>query len=281
MVLAIASGKGGTGKTTVSVALALSSREPVTLLDCDVEGANDFLFFDHIVTGEIPVTVPVPCVDQSLCVGCGECRLICEYNAIVTVAGKARVFDELCHGCGGCARVCKMNAITEYSLEIGTVTSARAGTVTLVKGDLAIGRSMSPPVIRAVKKHINFGGITIIDSPPGTSCPMIQAVKGADYTILVTEPTPFGLHDLTLAVQVIRTLGIPFGVIINRCDTGNDGVEKFCENEKIEVLLKIPDRRDVAEFCSRGRPITEIGDDYCRIFSDLLDNLLMHTGARK
>lgn len=280
MVIAIASGKGGTGKTTVSVALALSSGKPVTLLDCDVEGANDFLFFDHIETGRYPVTVPIPVVDASKCDGCGKCRSLCEYNAIVVVKGKACVYSELCHSCGGCARVCPRSAITETPLDIGTITTANAASVSLVKGELSIGRSMSPPVIRAVKERARRDGLNIIDSPPGTSCPMIQAVKGSDYVILVTEPTPFGLHDLILAVRVIRVLGIPFGVIINRCDTGNDGVERFCEREQIEILMRIPDRRDIAELCSKGIPITLAGGEYKRMFATLLDHLQTNTGVR-
>lgn len=279
MVIAVASGKGGTGKTTVSTALSISAQKEITLLDCDVEGANDELFFGSAEEELTAVTVPIPAVTTDLCDGCGKCQAICEYNAIVIIAKKARVYPELCHSCGGCALVCPQQAIQESPVRIGTITKSKKGTVTLVSGELEIGRAMSPPVIREVKKHITAQGINIIDSPPGTSCPMINAIKRSDFAILVTEPTPFGLHDLVLAVRTVRMLGIPFGVIINRCDSGDERVDTYCSKENIEILMKIPDERKIAEAISRGKTILDADESYRARFSALLDRIVSLKGG--
>jgi MinD superfamily P-loop ATPase len=278
MVIAIASGKGGTGKTTVATALALSSDEPVTLLDCDVEGANDAIFFSTEDKTVTDVTVQIPVVDRNRCTGCGECLSVCAYNAIVVVKGKALVFPELCHSCGGCVRVCAANAITENAQRIGSVTNSRSGNITLAGGELSIGNAMSPPVIRQVKAHIGKDGITIIDSPPGTSCPMITAVKHADYVVLVTEPTPFGLHDLKLAVKTVRMLSLPFGVVVNRSDSGDSRVDEYCVSEQIDILMKIPDRIDIARNISGGKTILDSGSEFRPMFKELLHTLKKRTG---
>lgn len=273
MIIAVASGKGGTGKTTVATALALSAAEPVTLLDCDVEGANDALFFESEKKETYDVTVDIPFIERNKCTGCGACLSMCEFNAIVVVGGKALVFQELCHSCGGCVRVCKEKAIIEKPVRIGSITKAESGIVSLAGGELSIGNAMSPPVIREVKRDVRKDGITIIDSPPGTSCPMINAVKGSDYVLLVTEPTPFGLHDLKLAVRTVRMLGLPFGVVINRCDSGDSRVKDYCMSEHIEVLMMIPDRIEIAQNCSRGKTILDSGTEFEPLFHILLDTI--------
>jgi MinD superfamily P-loop ATPase len=257
MQIAIASGKGGTGKTTLAVALAQSWSGPVQLLDCDVEAPNASIFLSLENAAERPVSVPVPVVDSSRCTGCGKCAAICEFNALAVAGKSVLVFEELCHSCGGCARICPTQAITEQPRGIGKIRAGQIETIRLTEGRLDIGRAMAPPLIRAVKKSADPALPILIDCPPGTSCPMITAVKGSDFVILVTEPTPFGLHDLTLAVETVRLLKIPFGVVINRSDSGDDRVVNYCKIEGIRVLLQIPESRKIAEAYSCGRSILE------------------------
>lgn len=255
MQIAIASGKGGTGKTTLSIALAQAWDGPVQLLDCDVEAPNASIFLSLENAAEQVVTVPIPAVDSSRCTGCGKCAAICEFNALAVAGKSVLVFEELCHSCGGCARICPEQAITEQPRKIGIIRTGKTGTIQLTEGRLDIGRAMAPPLIRAVKKSADPALPILIDCPPGTSCPMITAVKGSDYAILVTEPTPFGLHDLTLAVETMRLLNLQFGVVINRANSGDDRVIKFCQQEKIKLLLQIPESRKIAEACSRGETL--------------------------
>jgi MinD superfamily P-loop ATPase len=258
MIVAVASGKGGTGKTTVAVSLALTAPRPVRLLDCDVEEPNVHLFLKPDIRRSEPVCVPVPSVDESRCDACGECGRICEYHAIVSLKTKPLVFPELCHGCGGCAKACPRGAIAEVGREIGVVEAGARDGIEFVHGRLHVGQAMSPPLIRAVKRHGSAEGLTIIDCPPGTSCPVVAAVRGSDFVLLVTEPTPFGLNDLKLAVETIRQLGIDFGVLVNRSDSGDSRVAEYCRSEAISILLEIPDDRRIAEAYSRGEMIAEV-----------------------
>ena len=258
MIVAIASGKGGTGKTTVAVNLARCAEGSVSLLDCDVEEPNCHIFVKPEIHRREPVTVPVPVVDESKCTACGECGRICQYHAIVSLKPEPLVFPEMCHGCGGCMRVCPTKAITEVPREVGVVEIGRSGGVTFVRGVLHVGEAMAPPVIRAVKRHIAREGLTIIDAPPGTSCPVITSVRGSDFVVLVTEPTPFGLHDLQLAVETVRQLDLPFGVVINRSDAGDERVALYCKEEGIPVLAEIPDDRRIAEAYSRGQIAVDV-----------------------
>jgi len=269
MIVAIASGKGGTGKTTVAVSLALSLTEPVCLLDCDVEEPNCHLFLKPEITRREAVGVAVPLVDEKKCDGCGKCAQVCQYNALAVLKNGVLVFAELCHGCGGCALACPSRAITEGSREVGVVETGRAGRVLFVHGRLRVGEALAPPLIRAVKKCTAHDMANIIDAPPGTSCAVITAIRDSDYVILVTEPTPFGLHDLRLAVAVVRQLGISFGVLINRADSGDDRVGKYCREEDIPVLLEIPDDRRIAEAYSRGVPLVEALPEYRARFAKL------------
>jgi len=275
MKIAVASGKGGTGKTTVAVSLALSAGGPVTLLDCDVEEPNAGLFLPHENATMRPVTVPVPRIDTDRCTTCGKCASFCEYNAIVCIGTSVMVFPELCHSCGGCALVCPVKAITEVPVEIGTLGEWSKGDFHFTEGILKIGNALSPPVIRAVKASAAEADLVIIDCPPGTSCPMVTAVTGADYVILVTEPTPFGLHDLDLAVKTVRKMALPFGVIINRSDSGDDRVVEYCEREKIRVLLQIPEDRKIAEGYSTGKSLLESVPKYREKFARMLAEIRM------
>ena len=252
--IAVASGKGGTGKTTVAVNLAAvlaQQGEAVQYLDCDVEEPNGHIFLKPEIARSEEVGIPVPVIDKSKCTGCGKCAEACEYNAIA-ILKTALVFPELCHGCGGCRFVCSAGAIQERPRTIGVVETGRAGKIAFGQGRLNVGEPMSPPLIRAVKRARAEGTITIYDAPPGTSCPVVATVRDADYVVLVTEPTPFGLNDLRLAVDLMRQLKRDIGVVINRADIGNDAVRAFCKAEHIPLLAEIPDDRRVAEAYSRG-----------------------------
>lgn len=257
MIIAIASGKGGTGKTTLSVALSLAVDKPVKLLDCDVEEPNANIFLNLSNEEQEIVTVPIPKVDNDKCTFCGKCQEICQFNSITVLKDKVLVFDELCHSCGGCEKVCSEKAISEIQKPIGTITKARKHSLSFVQGKLDIGRAMSPPLIRAVKSGIDDNIINIIDCPPGNSCPVITAVNGADYVILVTEASPFGLHDLKLSVDTIRELNIPFGVIINRTTPEYKKVNDYCNKENIKLLLEIPESMEVAKAYSNGNTLLD------------------------
>jgi MinD superfamily P-loop ATPase len=253
MIISIASGKGGTGKTTVAVNMALSLKD-AQLLDCDVEEPNAHLLLRSKIKETKPVHVRIPVIDEKKCDYCRECAKFCEYNALFVANKKIMFFPELCHSCGGCAIVCPTNAIKEKKRKIGTIKKGFANGVKLVYGELIVGEPMVTPIIKEVKKQIINNGDVIIDSPPGTSCPVIEAVYNSDYCILVTEPTPFGLYDLKIAVEVLEKLGISFGVVVNRAGIGDKKVYKYCEKKTIPILLEIPYERKIAELYSSGTP---------------------------
>ena len=251
--IAIASGKGGTGKTTVAVHLAatLAARgRAVQYLDCDVEEPNGHLFLKPTIESSASVGIPVPVVDAARCIACGKCAEVCEFNAIAMLK-KPLVFPELCHGCGACALVCPVGAIRESPRAIGVAETGRAGSVAFAQGRLNVGEPMAPPLIRAVKARRIPDAVALVDSPPGTSCPVVATVRGADFVVLVTEPTPFGLHDLALAVATLRPLGRPLGVVVNRADDDRR-VQEYCQAENLPVLAELPDDRRVAETYARG-----------------------------
>jgi len=273
VIISVASGKGGTGKTTIATNLALSLNGSVQFLDCDVEEPNSHIFLKPDIRENEIVGIPVPEVDASRCTYCGKCGEICQYSAIVVISKNVLTFPELCHGCGGCFLVCPEGAISEKDRQIGVVEKGEASKIAFVHGRLQIGAAISPPLIKAVKKHVDKAKTVIIDAPPGTSCPVIEAVKESDFCILVTEPTPFGLNDLRLAVEVVRILKIPFGVIINRADEGDEGVKEYCSRENIPILMEIKTERKIAEAYSRGIPIVEIMPEYRKYFQLLFARL--------
>ena len=276
LVIAVASGKGGTGKTTIATNLAqvvCGSGQKVQYLDCDVEEPNGHIFLKPQITGSQEVTVDVPQVDLDKCTACGKCGEICQYSAIVCIKEHVLTFEQLCHSCGGCRRVCPADAITAKALKVGDIEFGKAGNVDFVSGKLRIGHVRTPSVIKEVKKCIKEGHFAIVDVPPGTSCPVVEAVKGTDFVLLVTEPTPFGLNDLKLAVGLVREMALPFSVVINRYGIGNKDVEKYCEAENIEIVLKLRDDRRIAEACSSGKMMVDELPEYKSYFSGVYEYL--------
>lgn len=281
MIISIASGKGGTGKTLVATSLALSlrERERVQLLDCDVEEPNAHIFLQPTFTQREGVLIPIPRVDEGKCTYCGKCAEVCAYNAIAVFKKKVLVFPELCHGCGACSYLCPEHAISEEGKEIGVVEIGHSDGVEFVHGRLSIGEAMAPPVIRKVKEHIDPQRVAIIDVPPGTSCPVVEAIKGSDLCLLVTEPTPFGLNDLVLAVEAVRKLGIPCGVVINRAGVGDRKVEEYCLEENIPILLTIPLDTRIASLYSVGTPLVRGIPEWQEHFLELFDKVKERANA--
>jgi MinD superfamily P-loop ATPase len=255
MQVTVASGKGGTGKTTVATNLAVAAAREgrqVQLIDCDVEEPNCHLFMQPKIFAREVVTVPVPVIDADRCNLCGECAAICQFNALACLAHSVMTFPELCHSCGGCWLVCPEQAVAQGKREIGDLETGRAYGCDFTQGRLRIGEAQVPPLIKRVKAAGKESSLTIIDAPPGTSCPAIAALDGSDFVLLVTEPTPFGLHDLTLAVETVRLMGLPFGVVLNREGIGDDRIQRYCRAEAIPLLCRIPDDRRIAEAYAAG-----------------------------
>jgi len=284
MIIPVASGKGGTGKTLLATSLALSlkGKDKVQLLDCDVEEPNDHVFLKPVITHSETVSIPVPKVDEEKCTYCGKCAEVCAYNAIGVVGKHVLVFPELCHGCGACSYLCPERAISEEGRKIGVVESGNSDGVEFVHGKLSIGEAMPTPVIRKVKEQANNEGTIIVDVPPGTSCPVVEAVKGSDFCILVTEPTPFGLNDLVLAVAVVRELDIPFGIVLNRAGIGDGKIEEYCHKEDIPILLTIPLDTEIARLYSRGITLIDGMPQWKESFVGLFDKIkeIVNEGSR-
>lgn len=290
MIISVASGKGGTGKTTIAVNLALAlakdEEKNVQFLDCDVEEPNAHLFLKPVITSSESVEIPVPKINDKKCNYCGKCAEVCVFNAIAVTKNKVLVFPGLCHGCGACRLFCPEKAISEKGNEVGILEEGKAGSISFIHGRLNIGEPMAPPIIKKIKKKSKEGysgnkdnnitnhHITLIDAPPGTSCPVIESIKGSDYTILVTEPTPFGLHDLILAVEVLKKLNIPRGVVLNKCDIGDHKVEEYCKENDIPLLLSIPLDREIAVAYSKGIPIVKISPFYEQKFIQLYQKIV-------
>ena len=279
--VAVASGKGGTGKTTVATSLALSLAAPPLFLDGDVEAPDAHLFLKPTFERRQEVGLLIPQVDEARCTHCGRCAEVCQYHAIAVLGEKVLVFPQLCHGCGSCAWVCPENAIMETLAVIGVLESGPAtGGVHFARGMLNVGEPMATPVIRQLKQWAapQPGQVVIIDASPGTSCPVVEAARGADFLLLVTEPTPFGLHDLRLAVQVGRALKLPMGVVINRDGLGDSSVTDFCAVEELPILLRIPFDRAIAAGIAQGQPLVEIYPEYTARFQELWTWMVEQTG---
>jgi MinD superfamily P-loop ATPase len=287
MRITVASGKGGTGKTTIATSLALSLAEdghiPV-FLDGDVEAPNAHLFLKPVFDRKQDVSILIPQVDESKCTYCGKCAEVCQYHAIVVVGKKTLVFPQLCHGCGSCTLVCPEHAITESAEVMGVLErgSALSG-ISFARGILNIGEPMAVPIIRQLKKWIEPqpGQVEILDAPPGTSCPVVECMRSADFILLVTEPTPFGLHDLRLAVQVARELNIPMGVVVNRDGSGDAHVDEFCKSEKIPVLMRVPFERAIAEGIAHGHTLAEVHPEFRGQMREMFDRIVQKVKQSK
>lgn len=294
MIVTVASGKGGTGKTTVAVSLALAVASEddggkvggngarIVLLDCDVEEPNAHLFLKPDIQRRQEVGVLTPVVDEACCTHCRRCAEVCAYHAVAVLADQVLVFSELCHGCGSCTLNCPENAIREELRVTGIIEEGPSGKIDFAHGVLNVGEAMGVPVIRELKKRVGKGAddaLVILDAPPGTSCPVVASLSGVDYALMVTEPTPFGLHDLKLAVQVARDeLKLPVGVVINRDGMGDCGVDEFCQAEGIPILLRIPLDRRIAEVCSEGVPLVSALPEYRDQFLTLYRRIQQEAG---
>ncbi|MCW3979137.1 MAG: ATP-binding protein [Candidatus Bathyarchaeota archaeon] len=272
MKIAVASGKGGTGKTSVAVNLALSLGE-VQVLDCDVEEPNAHILLNPKVEETSPVEMLVPRILEERCDYCGVCARFCQYNALFVVGETAMVFPELCHSCGGCGIVCPRDAIVEEPRQIGRIVKGSAGDIDLVWGEVNVGEPLSVPVVSAVKERMRGDRTVILDAPPGTACPVVETAHGTDYCLLVTEPTPFGLHDLQIAVEVMRQLDLPMGVVVNFAGIGDRGVYDFCEEQEIPIVMEIPFDRRIAELYSRGTPFVAAMPEWKKRFISLAERI--------
>ena len=283
MIITVASGKGGTGKTTVacSLALAVQDQMPV-ILDCDVEAPNAHLALHPDLSDRQTVSISIPEVKMDLCTACGQCGEVCPFHAIVMLGKKVLVFPELCHGCGSCARNCPERAIVEVEKPIGIVEGGRAAAgFPFAHGILNIGEPMAVPIIRKLKdwKQASNGKLVIRDAPPGTACPVVETLRGADFALLVTEPTPFGLHDLRLAADVAHALGVPAGVVINRDGVGDEAVDDFCREHGLPILMRIPLKREIGAAIARGQSLVEAFPEYLPPFQQLFVDIRRHVEA--
>ncbi len=273
MIISVASGKGGTGKTTIATSLALSLGAGVRLLDCDVEEPNAHLFIHPKFHTKKSITVPVPMVDEKKCTRCGKCSEICRFKAVIVIGETILTFPELCHGCGGCLEICPEKAVVETTREVGIIERGFRNGIEFGHGRLRVGEALSPPLIREVRAMAQTDKPTIVDAPPGTSCPMISSIKGTDFVLLVTEPTPFGLHDLVLAKEAVDILNIPTGLVINRADMGDRRVHEYAEEMNLPLLMEIPFDRSIAEAYSRGSTIVEAKPEWQQRFVHLYQRI--------
>jgi len=275
VIIAIASGKGGTGKTLVatSLALALKDRDKIQLVDCDVEEPNAHIFMKPVITRSEAVSIPVPRITEDKCTYCGKCAEVCIYNAIAVIEKNVLIFPKLCHGCGACSYLCPEKAIKEEERIIGIVETGYSDGIAFAQGKLAVGEPMAPPIIRKVKSLMNNNGTVIIDVSPGTTCPVVESVKGSGFCLLVTEPTPFGLNDLALAVETVRKLNIPCGVVLNRAGADDSLIAEYCRQEKVPVLLTIPLDIEIARLYSKGITLVNGMPQWRESFSRLFDQI--------
>ncbi len=276
MQIVVASGKGGTGKTTLATSLALcgAKENKIHYLDCDVEEPNGHIFLAPKLDEPETVYLTIPELDENNCTSCGKCAEICRFNAIQQFGETVMIFPELCHSCMGCFLVCEDNGLAKKKREIGVMEQGKSGSLLFSHGRLRVGEAMSIPLLKAVKHSAEPNSLLILDSPPGTSCPFVESVIDADFVILVTEPTPFGLHDLGLASQVLDDIGKKYGVIINRSDIGDDRVQNWCKKKGIAILLEIPFSRRIAEGYAHGRPLVESLPELRKSLTKLLEDII-------
>jgi MinD superfamily P-loop ATPase len=278
MIIAIASGKGGTGKTTVTASLATVWNGPVTAVDLDVEEPNLHLFLQPQILDSETAHLTIPAVDEALCTHCGACAELCQFKAISVMGQMLLTFPEMCHGCGGCLAICPEEAISPGKRELGEISWGQAGGIGFLNGTLRVGEAMSPPLMRQVKARLNrtlleTGGDAIIDAPPGVSCPAVTAVLDSDAILLVTEPTPFGFYDFQLAWEAFTPLGKPLAAVINRAGLGHDAVYRFCQDKGLPILAEIPYDRAIAEAYARGRIIADVSAPLRETFLSLRDRV--------
>lgn len=281
MNISVASGKGGTGKTTIATSLAVSLPGETQLLDCDVEEPNAHLFINPEIQQKEMVNSPIPSVNFDKCNFCRKCMDICRFGAIAVIKNSVMVFENHCHSCGGCREICPEEAIRLSYRPIGEVEWGEKNSLDFIHGRMGVGQVMAPPIIKQVKSLADNECITIIDAPPGTSCPAIAAMNKTDFVILVTEPTPFGLNDLKLAVETIRKLDIPHGIVINRAGLGNDAVKNYADHEKIPVLMELPFSKKIARIYSNGGIIAQELPELKTQFIDLYDSIKLLVENRR
>jgi MinD superfamily P-loop ATPase len=275
MKIAVLSGKGGTGKTLVSVNLAAVSKE-ATYIDCDVEEANGHLFFKPQWIEKEDIAVKIPQVDKKLCDGCRNCVNFCKFNALVYVNDELKIFDEICHSCGGCILVCPQKALTEKDKIIGIIKKGISDNVTIYTGVLNTGEPSGVPIINKLlsEKNLKENKLTVIDCPPGSSCVVMESIKDADYCILVAEPTLFGVHNLEMVYQLVKLFDKPFGVVLNKCLKEDNPAEKYCIENDIKILSKIPFDNELGTLNSNGEIVANKDEKYKKIFSSLLNKLV-------
>ena len=284
MKIAIASGKGGTGKTMIATNLAYiaSLSYPVQLYDLDVEEPNDHLFFNTPLGNENDVEMMIPVVDEEKCTHCGICTKVCEYHSIITLPDRVMVFPELCHSCYGCLEMCPEGAISEGFKSIGTISSLHQENINLVTGRLKISESATAALISKTKDHGEEDNKLIFyDSPPGSSCPVIEAVKDCDYVILASEPSPFGLHDMDLVARTLIDLKVPFGVIVNKDVKNNTLIDNYCSENKIEIIGRIPLSMEIAQAYASGGIVSKAVDDMDVLFKQILETIILRAEGQQ
>ncbi len=272
--IAIASGKGGTGKTTFATNLAYVYGKPLTLLDCDVEAPNVHLFLNPKWDISLEATVLTPVVDESKCISCGKCKSHCRFGAILILNKKVLILSELCHSCGACERICPTGALVEKPRVVGTIDKGTKDHIQVMQGKLYVGEARSSALIEQLRDSENHSELTIIDAPPGTSCSTISAVNGVDYLVLVTEPTPLGLNDLSLSLEMAKALGLRTGVVINKADLGSAPLKEFCEYKGVPILGEIKFSKELAKAYSQGLLITQVDQEYEKQFRMILESIL-------